>query len=246
MSKQEVQYRTQNGVMIITIDHPETKNGLDWIGINQLADCYAYAAEHRDILVMVITGNEQYFYTGGRVDATIPGEKEKYADAIKRLTSLQDANQVPIVAAVSGHCLKAGMGLLAESDFAIACDDVEFGFPEVRMGGAPMMVMAETIGHLPKKKALEAYYTSWNFSAREALELGLLNAAVPREEFRSAVEKYVRIFLDTPEPLIRITRTAYKATAGAHTLTERRKIAMQMLREDVLTTMATSKTIYNV
>ena len=246
MEKKQVSFKVDGHVMTVTIDNKETKNGLNWEGIEQFAECYAYAAEHEEIRVMVITGNDQYFYTGGRVDATVPGEKEKYADAIEKLTALQDANQVPVVAAVSGDCLKAGMGLLAESDFAVACEGTEFGFPEVRMGGAPMMVMAETIDAMPKKKALEAYYTSWNFSAKEALEMGLLNAVVSREDFQSEVDKYVNVFLNTPKPLISITRKAYVEMAKAEDIKSRRQIAMRMLREEVLTTMAKTKTSYNV
>lgn len=246
MKRQEVQYEVAQGVMKITIDNPETKNGLDWQGIEQLADCYAYAAAHPEVRVIVITGNDRYFYTGGRVDATAPGEKERYADAIERLTTLQDENQVPMIAAISGDCLKAGMGVVAECDFAVAKEGVRFGFPEVRMGGAPMMVMAETIDAMPKKKALEAYYTSWSFSAEEAERMGLINAVVSKEDLWPTVEKYIRVFLDTPEELIRITKKAYGLMSKAPDLAERRKIAMRLLREDVLVTMTKTKTIYNI
>lgn len=246
MEKREVEFSVDHGIMMVTIDNPETKNGLDWRGIEQFADCYEYAAAHNEIRVIVITGNETYFYTGGRVDAAVPGEAEKYAAAIERLTGLQDSNMVPIVSAISGDCMKAGMGLVAESDFAIAREGVKFGFPEIRMGGAPMMVMAETISALPKKKALEAYYTSWDFSAQEALDLGLLNAVVPRAEFWPTVNKYVQVFLDTPAELIDMTRRAYREMAEASNVAQRRKVAMRMLREDVLTTMATTKTSYNI
>ena len=152
----EVLFSVEDRVMTITIDNPDTKNGLDWIGLNQLADCYEFAMEHDDVLVMIITGNKQYFYTGGRVNPAVSGESQRYADAIERLTTLQDNNTKPIIAAISGHCLKAGMGIVAGADFAIAREGVEFGFPEIRMGGVPMMVMAETIDSMPKKFALEA------------------------------------------------------------------------------------------
>lgn len=174
-----------------------------------MADCYAYTAEHPEIRAIVITGNDRYFYTGGRVDASVPGESQRYADAIERLTQLQDANKTPMIAAISGDCMKAGMGLAAKCDFAIAREGALFSFPEVRMGGAPMMVMAETIDALPRKKALEAYYSSWNYSAQEMLQAGFLNAVVPADQFDATVEKYLRILLDTPRALIELTRTAY-------------------------------------
>ena len=243
--KKEVTFEVKEGVMTITIDNPDTKNGLDWIGINQLADCYQYAMEHDDIMVMIITGNKQYFYTGGRVNQS-SGESQKYADAIERLTTLQDKNTTPIIAAVSGHCLKAGMGIVAGADFAVAREGVEFGFPEIRMGGVPMMVMAETIDSMPKKFALEAYYSSWNFSAQKAYDMGLLNAVTTDEDFWPTVEKYVHIFKNTPSNLISMTRKAYEELSRTPERSERRKIAMKMLRENVLTAMEKGKTTYNV
>ena len=151
-----------------------------------------------------------------------------------------------MIAAVSGHCLKAGMGMLASCDFAVAREGVEFGFPEVRMGGVPMMVLVDTIGLMPPKRELEAYLTSWNFSAQEAYQMGLVNRVVPKEAFAATVEKFVRVYLDTPPDLVEMTRRAYKAMRALPDKKSRAEFAMQMLRSEVLTTMSAGKTEYNV
>lgn len=244
--KKQVYSKVENGVMTITIDNPETKNGLTWEGIGQLADCFEILIRDETIRVAVITGNDKYFYTGGRVDPTVPGEKEKYADAIARYSSLASKNTKPLIAAISGDCLKAGMGMIASCDFAIAREGVKFGFPEIRMGGVPMMVMVETIDCMPKKRALEAYLTGWDFSAEDAYMMGLVNRVVPKEQFGETVEKFVRVFLDTPSPLIEMTRRAYETLAETPDPKEREKFAMEMLRSEVLTTMAKTETEYNV
>ncbi len=242
----EVISEVRDQIMYITIDNPETKNGLDWIGLNELADCYEYAASHSDILAIVVQGNNEYFYTGGRVNPANEGEREKYADAIERLTGLQDRNEIPMIAAIRGNCLKAGMGLVAGCDFAVAAEGVIFGFPEIRMGGAPMMVMAETIDSLPQKKALEAYYSSWEYDAKEMLNMGFLNSVVPTDQFDETVEKYVNIFRKTPARLIRTTRKGYNRMKKADSMSERRQIALKMLKEDVLAPMTKENTEYNV
>lgn len=77
------------------------------------------------------------------------------------------------------------------------------------MGGVPMMVMAETMGTMPKKRALEAFLSSWNFSAEEAYQMGLVNRVVPEEQLWDTVDEFVHIFLDTPNELIEMTRKAY-------------------------------------
>lgn len=247
MSKEkQVSWEINDGVMLITVDNPEMKNGLNWVGIEQLAQCYETMASDKNIRVAVITGNDDYFYTGGRVDASVPGEKERYADAIERLNTLRENNTVPMIAAVSGDCLKAGMGMLESCDFAVAREGVEFGFPEVRMGGVPMMVMMETFGTMPTKRALEAYLTSWNFSAEDAYMMGLVNRVVSKEEFWPTVDKFVHVFLDTPVSLLEMTRRAFKKMGELHTKAERTELAMSMLRSDVLTYMASNKTEYNI
>lgn len=242
----QVSYRIEDRVMTITIDNPETKNGLNWEGIEQLADCYEVMEKDRSIRVAVITGNDEYFYTGGRVDATVEGEQEKYANAIDRLDALMARHTTPMVAAISGLCLKAGMGMIASCDFAVARTGVEFGYPEVRMGGVPMMVLVDTVDLMPRKRALEAYLTSWNFSAEDAYMMGLINCVVPREKFQETVNRYVNVFLDTPPELIEMTKRAYDTMVAMDKKEDRVKFAGNMLRTEVLPWMATARTQYNV
>lgn len=96
--------------MLIRVDNPETENGLDWDGIEQLARSYEELQDNPDVRVGIITGNEQYFYTGGRVDPNAPGEKNKYTDALTHFLKTSGAVTKPMIAAVNGDCMKAGMG----------------------------------------------------------------------------------------------------------------------------------------
>ena len=81
-TRQQVFCEIKDHIMLIRVDNPETKNGLDWDGIEQLARSYEELQANPDVRVGIITGNEQYFYTGGRVDPNAPGEKDKYTDAL--------------------------------------------------------------------------------------------------------------------------------------------------------------------
>lgn len=76
--------------------------------------------------------------------------------------------------------------------------------------------------------------------------MGLLNAVTTDEDFWPTVEKYVHIFKNTPSNLISMTRKAYEELSRTPERSERRKIAMKMLRENVLTAMEKGKTTYNV
>ena len=71
MNKQ-VFCENRGNVLWVKIDNPQTCNGLNWEGINQLADCFEGISEDA-VKAVVITGNEDYFYTGGRVDGKAAG-----------------------------------------------------------------------------------------------------------------------------------------------------------------------------
>lgn len=246
MEGKQVRCKIENGVMTITIDNPAMKNGTNYIGVNELADCFERLIEDDSIKVAVFTGSGEYFWTGGRVDPNALGENEKYANGIERFENLRKKNEKPIIAAVNGHCLKAGMGMLCSADIAVAKKGVEFGLPEVRMGGVPMMVMAEVMDYMPQKLAMEAFITCWNFSAEDAYRIGLVNRVVDESEFDATVQKYVDVYLNTPAELIRLTKKAYREMSKLSTLDERASFAMEMLRNEVLPAMKTIKQEYNV
>lgn len=246
MEKQQVRMEIENAVMRITIDHPETKNGLDWMGLEQLADCYQRLIDDESIRVGVVTAAGDYFYTGGRVDPKAPGEQEKYSAAIRRATEILGKVPKPVIAILNGHCLKAGMAMLAASDIAIAKEGIRFGFPEVRMGGVPMMVLVDVVDRMPSKKAVEALLTSWEFSAEEALQMGLVNCIVPEEKLEETAQKYVRAFLDTPRELIEMTLYAYREVKKIGDRDERFAFAFDYLSREILPTMEKLKQEYNV
>ena len=189
-NRQQVFCEIKDHIMLIRVDNHETKNGLDWDGIEQLARSYEELQANPDVRVGIITGNEQYFYTGGRVDPNAPGEKDKYTDALTHFLKASGAVTKPMIAAVNGDCMKAGMGVLALCDFAVARKGVVFNFPEVRMGGVPMMVLVDIVDAMPRKRALEALLTSWELSAEEALQMGLVNRVVAKEEFWPTVYRF--------------------------------------------------------
>lgn len=244
--KQQVFWEVKGQVMTIRVDNPETKNGLDWDGTNQLSDCYERLIHDPDIRAAILTGNDQYFYTGGRVDPTVPGESDKYTDALTRFLKLLGEVKVPVIAAVNGDCMKLGMGVLCACDFAIAREGVVFNFPEVRMGGVPMMVLIDIVDRMPRKRALEALLTSWDFSAQEALQMGLVNRVVSAEEFWPTVDRFAQAICRTDRTLIDMTRKAYFEMAALPDRASRIAYASEALRGSVLTDMAKRDTEYNV
>lgn len=244
--KQQVFSRVEKGIMTIQVDNPETKNGLDWAGLEQLASCYEELDRNDAVRVGILTGNDQYFFTGGRVEPKNPGENDLYTDALAHYLKAAGAVRKPVIAAVNGDCMKAGMGTLALCDLAVAREGVKFSFPEVRMGGVPMMVLVDIVDAMPRKRALEALLTSWEFSAQEALQMGLVNRVVPAEQFWPTVQQFADKLLDTQPWLIELTRQYYEEMRALKTREERVAYADKILRGEILTRMAQHETTYNV
>lgn len=76
--------------------------------------------------------------------------------------------------------------------------------------------------------------------------MGLVNRVVTEDKFWDTVDEYVRVFLDTPRELIEMTRKAYYSLEKMENIQDRRKFAMEMLRTEVLTSMAETEVQYNI
>ncbi|MBK5188884.1 MAG: enoyl-CoA hydratase/isomerase family protein, partial [Gemmatimonadaceae bacterium] len=96
-----------------------------------------------------------------------------------------------VIAAVRGRALAGGAGLATACDLVLAHEGARFGYPEVRVGFVPAMVMALLRRQIGEKRAFELVATGRQVSAREALELGLVSRVIGEVEFDSAVESLV-------------------------------------------------------
>lgn len=224
-----VRVEIKDQVMVLTINRPQDENGMDCAAYEQMCDAYEQANASPEIRVIVLTGDDHYFMTGGRVNSKDPEEKRRYEAALRRRERLQGELRVPIVAAVSGDCRAGGMGFVADADFAVARQGVRFGFTEAKHGTFPCVVMARTVHMMPKKKALEAFYSGEMFSAEEALAMGFLNCVVPAQEFWPTVWRYVGYILAIKKEIFTLGREGYYAMAAMADREARTAYANDML-----------------
>jgi enoyl-CoA hydratase len=106
----------------------------------------------------------------------------------------------PVIASVQGHALGGGCELAMFCDLTIAAEDAQFGEPEVLFSQVgPAVLMPFIIGH---KRARELIYFGDRIDAKRALEIGMINRAVPPQELAAATMKYARrLALIAPEAL---------------------------------------------
>lgn len=197
-------------VMTITINRSEDKNRIDRHACDKISEALNSISANPDVNVVVITGNHDYFCTGGRIDATgVQDEQDRYIQAVADMQKALNQVPVPLIAAVEGDCTAGGHNIVIQSDIAIGRKGTVYGFPEIKRGGFPMFSMLNVIDTIPKKKLLYACYTGELYSAEDAEKYGILTFVVEEEQFWPTVNAIVEQIKTKPRDLISIGRSAY-------------------------------------
>jgi methylglutaconyl-CoA hydratase len=107
---------------------------------------------------------------------------------------------------VRGRALAGGCGLATAADVILATESAQFGYPEVRIGFIPAMVMAILRRSVSEKRAFELITTGEVVPARAALEMGLINRVFNDGAFESSVESYVRNLAAHPASAVSLAK----------------------------------------
>ena len=162
----------------LVLQRPSTSNAFTTEMLSQLLSALARAAGEADILAISAAGAD--FCLGrDRQDAKAGGAP---FEAFKLITDVNAAlSSFPgvIVCSVQGRAFGFAVGMVMRSDIALAAADARFMLDEVKLGIAPMFIMAEISEHLAPKAALDIVLSSREFGATEAKEIGLVSRVVP-------------------------------------------------------------------
>lgn len=177
------------GVSRITLDRPERRNALDGTMVEELKDALALAGGDDRVRVVGIGGAGPDFCGGADLAeiraAVEAGVMANLADAeaLGDLFLLMRRLEKPIVAVVHGRALAGGCGLATACDLAVASEDARFGYPEVRLGFVPAMVMAMLRRSVGERRAFELVALGETIDAERAEEIGLVQRVLPAAEF---------------------------------------------------------------
>jgi methylglutaconyl-CoA hydratase len=111
------------------------------------------------------------------------------------------------VAAVTGRALAGGCGLATACDIVLAASSARFGYPEVKIGFVPAMVMAILRRNVSEKRAFELITRGAEISADQAKLFGLVNHVFPESNFAEDVNQYVGEFEKMSRSAIGLTKT---------------------------------------
>ena len=185
-----VRIAIDRGVMTATLVDVENRNALGGALVRGLLDAIAAANADPAVRAVVVTNEGSTFCAGANLKerSAAPGA----AGGMGRFEDLLEAIQTsptPILGRIAGHVVGGGNGLAAALDVAIAADDVQFGFTEVRLGVAPAIISVVCLPKMRRGEALEVFLRGNRFPAARAAELGLISRAVARDALDAAVEE---------------------------------------------------------
>src|SRR2546423_10914413 len=200
MEDSPVIYAIEGSVALVTLNRPEKRNALNDALVAALKDALRDADARDEVRAVVLTGAGADFCSGADLSAlqkiSEASVEENLEDARKlfELYALIRSVRVPVVAAVRGRALAGGCGLATACDIVLAASSARFGYPEVKIGFVPAMVMAILRRNVSEKRAFELITRGEEISADEAERIGLVNHVFDDEAFETEVEKYVSGF----------------------------------------------------
>ena len=206
----ELLVERESHVLRCTINREDRRNALSSGVASGLCKAFKDADLDPTIRIIVVTAaGEKVFCAGGDLAADFSGEgMDRGVQGFADLVTTMDGLGTPLVARVNGHCMGGGMGLMLGCDLAVACDDVKFATPEVKIGLFPMMIAPLVLRHTGPKRGMEMLFTGRKIDAKEAESMGLINRAVPRDQLDTAVDETVEAVLKNGPAAISLGRRA--------------------------------------
>ncbi|HEX2051096.1 MAG TPA: 1,4-dihydroxy-2-naphthoyl-CoA synthase [Actinomycetota bacterium] len=214
---EDILYETSGGIAKLTINRPEVRNAFRPKTLFELSHAFERARDDPSIGVIVLTGaGDKAFCSGG--DQRVRGD-DGYVDehGIGRLNVLDLQVQIrrlpkPVVAMVAGYAIGGGHVLHLVCDLTIAADNARFGQTGPKVGsfdgGYGAGLLARTVG---QKKAREIWYLCDQYDARQALDMGLVNAVVPLERLEEETVAWCNKMLEKSPLALRLLKAAFNA-----------------------------------
>lgn len=216
---EDIRYEaTPDGIAKITIDRPEVHNAFRPQTLIEVSDALVTAREDERVGVIILTGaGDQAFCSGGdqrvRGDSgyqTAPGTMGRFH--VTDLHVQMRRCPKPIVAMVAGWAIGGGHILQMVCDLSIAADNARFGQVGPRVGsfdgGFGASLLTELVG---ARKAKEIWFLCRQYTAEQALEMGLVNTVVPLEQLEQETLSWCREMLALSPYALRLMKASFHA-----------------------------------
>jgi methylglutaconyl-CoA hydratase len=197
MSTDRVVAELQEGVLWLTLNRPDKRNAVDSVMVEALLAGLERGDLDRDVSVVAIRGAGKDFCAGLDLAELLESADKSLADNERDAARFGEvfvrirALPKPVVAVVHGRALAGGCGLATSCDLVLAHADASFGYPEIRRGFVPAMVMTMLRRAAGERIAFDLVATGRILSAAEAVQIGLVSRVLPASSFDEDVRALV-------------------------------------------------------
>ena len=208
----EILTSVENPIFEITLNRPEKRNALNDDLINSLKLALTEADKDENLRAILIRGAGKDFCSGAdlsvlqKISQSSILENLWDAENLLELFALIRKVKIPVIAAVHGRALAGGCGLATACDIVLAVKSARFGYPEVKIGFVPAMVMAILRRNVSEKRGFELITQGFDFSAEEAESYGLINRVFEDENFDEAIKTYVSVYEKTSRSAVVLSK----------------------------------------
>ena len=189
--------KDHRGVVRLSLNRPDKHNALNADLIALLTSTLQSLDQDASVRIIILTGEGVSFCSGADLEwmkaSANFDEQSNYQDAknLAELMSVIYSLSKPTVTRVNGSAYGGGLGLIACSDIAIACDQAKFAFTEVRLGLIPAVISPYIVNAMGARRTQQLFMTAQRFSAQQALDSGLLHHCVKEGELDVVVEQTI-------------------------------------------------------
>ena len=219
---EDITYHKADGVARIAFNRPEVRNAFRPETLLEMQEAFRDAGEDTGIGVVLLTGNGpaqdgKYAFCSGGDQRIRGGAGYIGSDGLPRLNVLELQRYIrsmpkPVIALVAGYAIGGGQVLHVICDLTIAADNAIFGQTGPKVGsfdgGFGSSYLASIVG---QKKAREIWYLCRQYSAKQALEMGLVNAVVALADLEAEGWQWAQEILDKSPIAIRLLKSSFNA-----------------------------------
>ena len=213
----EILFEEYNHIAKITINRPRYRNAFTPLTVWEMSQAFTYCRDHLDIRVVILTGaGDKAFCSGG--DMHVKGRGGYVGnDGVPRLNVLDVQMQIrrmpkPVIAMVNGFAIGGGHVLHVVCDLTIASENARFGQTGPKVGsfdaGLGASYLARIIG---QKKAREMWYLCQQYTAQEALDMGLVNKVVPLDKLEDTTLEWAETMMERSPLALRMMKAGFNA-----------------------------------
>ena len=214
-------------LLTVTLNLPDKRNPVSDNGlIDRLIDTMHEADSDIGIGCVILTGAGSAFSAGGDLKAMKAGSglraalpaqtRRNYREGIQRLPLMFHALEVPVIAAINGPAIGAGLDLACMCDVRVAADTAVFAESFVKLGIVPgdggAWLLPRVIGF---SRAVELTLTGETFDAAHALEIGLVSRVVPGDQLLATARGIAEKIAANPPHAVRMTRRLLREAQSA-------------------------------